>query len=100
MHCVIALFLTTFASVGLVGVSTPDWLGLSIVAVGGLVGMISALGLMFVAFQQHPLWGVGMLFVPLLQWVFAALHWEKARSVFLAHLAGTVLILLGLMMTV
>lgn len=70
---------------------TPaETLGTILVLIGlGSLGMIlvCSIWLVIYAFQRHVLWGLGSLFVPVVQIVFVVFNWERARRPVLIALA-------------
>jgi hypothetical protein len=63
----------------------PFFIGLAIAIIGGIWLLVKA-------FQESILWGVGVMFVPLVGLVFAAMHWSEAKWPFLINVAGWVII--------
>ncbi len=47
------------------------------------------------AFQDHILWGLGSLFIPLVAFIFVVMHWGKAWKPFVIQLLGGILIAVG-----
>ncbi|ALN56474.1 hypothetical protein [Lysobacter enzymogenes] len=65
---------------------------------GCAIGLVGALWLLALAFQEHLGWGLGsLLFVPVLA-LFAFLHWDRARTPALLNLAGLALAVIGVFM--
>jgi hypothetical protein len=64
------------------------WTGLLLMFAGAIFFIISA-------FREHLLWGLGVLFVPLVPLIFLIVEWRAARRPFFWQLWGLALILLG-----
>jgi hypothetical protein len=56
-----------------------------------LVATASFIWLAIVAFKQHILWGLAVLFVPFAPIVFAIMYWHDSKKPFLINLASSVL---------
>jgi hypothetical protein len=65
------------------------WAGMLLIIVGGIFFIITA-------FREHILWGLGVLFVPLVPLIFLIVEWHTAKRPFFWQLWGIVLIVLGL----
>lgn len=65
------------------------WIGLLVIAVGGVWFIINA-------FRTGILWGLGVLFLPVVPLIFLILKWPIAKRPFLWQLAGAALLLLGM----
>ena len=61
-------------------------------AVGGLISMVAAIWFLIVGFQEHVLWGVGMLFCGFTHFVFLLVHFKKAWKPALLQLFAAVVI--------
>ena len=57
-----------------------------------VIVMISSLWLTVVGFKKHILWGIGMIFVPVVAFVFTAMNWNKAKKPFLTYLISSILL--------
>lgn len=57
-----------------------------------VIVMISSLWLTIVGFKKHILWGIGMIFIPVVALVFTAMNWSKAKKPFLTYLISSVLL--------
>jgi len=57
-----------------------------------VIVMISSLWLTIVGFKKHILWGIGLLFIPVVALVFTAMNWSKAKKPFLTYLISSVLL--------
>ncbi|BAV99285.1 hypothetical protein [Lysobacter enzymogenes] len=63
-------------------------MSMALVILGGAVGGIAVVWLLWLAFQESLWWGLGsLLFAPVLL-LFALLHWDRAQTPFLLNLAG------------
>jgi FtsH-binding integral membrane protein len=63
-------------------------LGLVIFVVGGIEFLIAA-------FQERIWWGLGCLFIPIVQIIFLIVHWQAARKPFSRQLVGFVVMVVG-----
>jgi len=57
-----------------------------------VIVIISSLWLTIVGFKKHILWGIGMIFVPLVAFIFTAMNWSEAKKPFLIYLISSVLL--------
>jgi len=57
-----------------------------------VIVIISSLWLTIVGFKKHILWGIGMIFVPLVALVFTAMNWSEAKKPFLTYLISSILL--------
>jgi len=57
-----------------------------------VIVIISSLWLTIVGFKKHILWGIGMIFVPVVAFVFTAMNWSEAKKPFLTYLISSVLL--------
>ncbi len=67
-----------------------DFVGMILMAVGGIIMLVGSIWFLVVAFQESLLWGLGCIFVPFVSLVFLIMHWGKAGKPFLVQLAGLV----------
>jgi len=67
---------------------TLHWAGLVLCFLGGL--WINVL-----AWQRGILWGLGCLFIPVIQLIYVALNWRETKSAFFLLLAGFVVLILS-----
>ncbi len=72
-----------------------SWLSLTLIGGGLLVYFICAIILLVVAFRQHVLWALAVLFLPLGSLIFTCIHWTEARGAFLGKIAGVVMLIVG-----
>ncbi|MEM6990146.1 MAG: hypothetical protein AAF721_06605 [Myxococcota bacterium] len=54
-----------------------------------LVLVIAVIWVIVQAFREHALWGLGVLFIPVVWIVFVVLNWERSGRPFLLGLAAT-----------
>lgn len=59
-----------------------------LVLLGLVLVLLGALAFLFAAFRESVLWGLGVLFIPPLSWVFLIVHWGKAKPAFFLQLYG------------
>jgi hypothetical protein len=64
------------------------WIGLILMLVGGIIFIISA-------FREGILWGLAVLFLPIVPLIFLILHWQRAKEGFFIQLYGLAAVLLG-----
>jgi hypothetical protein len=64
------------------------WLGFGLMLLGGVLFLVAA-------FREGMLWGLGVLFLPLVSLIFLILAWPRAKGPFFLQLYGLVFILLG-----
>jgi hypothetical protein len=69
--------------------------GLLLILVGVVVGSVGGIWLLVKGFQESAMWGLGMLFIPLVSLFFVITHWEDAKKPFLYNIGGVVLIFIG-----
>ena len=73
-----------------------ETLGMVLIVLALLVGFVSYIWRMVLAFQQSLVWGLGsLLFTPLIL-VFGLLHWSKTKQPFLSQCASAGLWALGM----
>lgn len=73
-----------------------DALATLLLFVGAVVAIVGAVWFLAVAFEEHVLWGLACLFVPLAGVVFLVLHWRRQWRPLAVALAGKVVALLGI----
>ncbi len=71
------------------------WLSLTLLGIGSIVAIICGILVLVVAFQKHPLWFFGCLFIPFCSLVFLVMHWHDVKSAFFGQLAGLAIIIAG-----
>jgi glutaredoxin len=65
-------------------------LGVLTMAVGGIMQLVAA-------FRQSIVWGLASLFLPLASLIFTIVHWAEAKAGFFTGLAGTALLVCGVL---
>ena len=75
---------TMLATLGVVAM----WVGFLLLLVGGLFFIISA-------FRESLLWGLGVLFLPIVPLIFLIVHWHRAKGPFFIQLYGLGFVLLA-----
>jgi len=73
-------------------------IGLMLLILGLVVGCVGGIWLLVKGFQESALWGLGMLFVPLVSLFFVITHWEDAKKPFLYNVGGCVVMIIGMVM--
>jgi hypothetical protein len=58
---------------------------------GGACMVIGWITILWKAFSEGILWGLGSFFVPLVGLIFVATHWHQAKTGFLLHLVGWII---------
>ena len=64
------------------------WGGLLLLLVGFVLFLVAA-------FRESILWGLGIIFLPLVWLVFLVLEWPAAKRPFFLQLYGAILVLIG-----
>jgi hypothetical protein len=78
-----------------------ETLGFIIVAILGLVALLSFIWLIVIAFKKSVWWGLAVLLFPIAAIIFAVLHWRKSKTPFLTNtVSGIAFIVLLVYMTV
>lgn len=62
---------------------------------GALVILVGGIWFIVEAFRENLLWGLGVLFLPILPLVFLILHWRRAKDPFVLQLYGIGIILIA-----
>lgn len=70
-------------------------LGLIIFIIGVLIAAVGGIWLLITGFGESILWGLAMLFIPLVGLIFVILHWDKAKKPFLVNIVGAAIIFVG-----
>jgi hypothetical protein len=75
---------------------SPEEVGLTpgmiaLISVLGIVGLVSFIWVVVIAFKEHILWGFGCLFVPLVIIVFGIMYWNKAKKPFLVYIIVSII---------
>ena len=63
-------------------------IGFIMVCVGGVMYLIAA-------FRESVMWGLGVLFLPIVPLVFLFMHWDRAKTAFFVQLLGILLVFGG-----
>jgi hypothetical protein len=72
------------ATIGLIAM----WLGFGLLLLGGLFFIVAA-------FRESILWGLAVLFLPVVPLIFLVLHWQRAKGPFFIQLYGLGFVLLA-----
>lgn len=64
------------------------WAGLLTMLVGAVLFIISA-------FREGILWGLAVMFLPIVPLIFLIVHWHRAKGAFFIQLYGFLAVLLG-----
>lgn len=73
-------------------------IGLVLAGIGGIVMLVFGVILLVKAFQTSVLWGLGYVFVPFVSLVFVIMHWQETKKPFLYLLAGSAVMVVGLVL--
>jgi hypothetical protein len=73
-------------------------IGLVLAGIGGIVMFVFGVILLVKAFQTSVLWGLGYIFVPFVSLIFVVLHWQETKKPFLYLLAGSAIMVVGLVL--
>jgi hypothetical protein len=73
-------------------------IGLVLAGIGGIVMLVFGVILLVKAFQTSVLWGLGYVFVPFVSLIFVVLHWQETKKPFLYLLAGSAIMVVGLVL--
>ena len=68
-----------------------EYLGYALIAIGVILGLVYTIQLIILAFRTSIWWGLGFLFVPLVNLIFVFMHWSQAKKPFLMILLAAVL---------
>jgi hypothetical protein len=74
--------------------------GTGLFVIGALVMGVAGIVLLIKAFQTSVLWGLGYLFVPFVSLIFVIMYWQDTKKPFLYTLAGLVVFLVGMALSV
>ena len=74
-------------------------MGGALVIVGVVLMIVGGIMLLWAAFKESLLWGIGSIVVPLVALIFVATHWSEAKMGFLIQLLGVILFVAGGAMT-
>ncbi len=66
------------------------WAGVGLLLLGGVFFLIAA-------FRESLLWGLGVLFLPIVPLIFLILHWQRAKGPFFIQLYGLGFVLLAVL---
>jgi hypothetical protein len=64
------------------------WGGILLMLVGGLFFIIAA-------FRESLLWGLAVMFLPVVPLIFLIVHWHRAKGPFFIQLYGLAAVLIG-----
>jgi len=67
-------------------------LAICLIAIGGILAVITAFWYVFEACRVHILWGLAVLLIPGVSLVFLFMHWDVAKKPFLYSLLAMVLV--------
>jgi hypothetical protein len=69
--------------------------GTPLMAIGLLVAIAGGIWLIVAAFKENAIWGICVLCLPFVSFIFAMIHWAEAKWDFLVNVAGWAMIFLG-----
>ncbi|MBE7558616.1 hypothetical protein HS125_06615 [bacterium] len=58
---------------------------------GAIIGILGYLGILYIAFSESVVWGLGCLCAPIVVFFFVFTHWEDAKPLFLVTVFGFLL---------
>ncbi len=70
-------------------------MGTLLLGLGGIMLFIGWIWLVIEAFKVNILWGIGCILLPIIDLIFAIIHWEVAKKPFGIYLTGFILVVLG-----
>jgi hypothetical protein len=70
-------------------------MGMILMILGVILAIVGGIGILIVAFRESVGWGIGCLILPIVSLVFVVMHWEETKKPFLLNLAGTILAVVG-----
>jgi hypothetical protein len=62
---------------------------------GGLIFVVGGFWFLVRAFTESVLWGLAVMFVPIVSLFFLIVHWHRAKHPFFVQLGGFAVLLLG-----
>ena len=71
-----------------------------VVLVGLVISIVGGVMVLIEAFKQSIVWGLASLFIPFVILVFVALNWEVSKKGFLIAVAGTIVYVVGMVLTI
>ena len=72
-----------------------QYLGMALMAVGGLGSLVFAIIILVKAFKTSVLWGLVSLFIPFVILIFVFTHWAQTKQAFLYWVVCWVLMIIG-----
>lgn len=72
-----------------------DLVGATFLFIGSLITLIGAIWLLFLAFRQHILWGIGSFFILPIMIFFAIKFWATAQVPFVLYVMGSITMILS-----
>jgi hypothetical protein len=73
--------------------------GPALFVLGLVVSLVGSLMVIWRAFRESVLWGLGCLFVPFVYLIFVIQHWEDTKKGFLIGISGTVIVFASIALT-
>jgi hypothetical protein len=75
-------------------------LGIMVIVVGVIITLVGGIKFIIAAFEESILWGLGVLFFPIISPVFLIMRFGDAWRPALTYVIGVVLVLLGVLLRV
>ncbi len=72
-----------------------DIIAFTLLLLGLVIFVVGGIGFLIAAFRESIWWGLGCLFIPIVQIIFLIVHWQATRKPFSLQLVGFVVILAG-----
>lgn len=76
----------------------PTGLGQVLMIFGILIFIVGGFWFLLRAFTESVLWGLAVLFIPIVAVFFLIVHWHNAKRPFFVQLAGFAVMLLGVLL--
>jgi len=73
--------------------------GPALFVLGLVVSLAGGAMVVWVAFRESVLWGLGCIFVPFVYLIFAITHWDEAKKGFLTGVSGALVIVVSILLT-
>jgi hypothetical protein len=66
---------------------------------GYAASFLGGLWIVVLAWQKGILWGLGCLFLPVIQLIYVALNWKESKNAFFLQLSGIALLILSMLLS-
>ncbi len=75
-----------------------ETIGSALILIGFIGSVIASIWLLIEAFGQGILWGLGIIFLPFVAFIFLIVHWDNAKRPFFLQLMSALPAILGVML--